>query len=96
MDVTILGKRWRFRFTPFVAPKGKAPHHGECDHPEQTRKEIRINSELRNRARLEAILHECFHATGWELLSEEWVELAAHDISRLLWRLQFRRPDDDD
>ena len=96
MMVTILGKRWRFRFTPFKAPKGKPPHHGECDHPEKKRKEIRINSELRNRERLEAILHELFHATEWEMLSELWVEQAAFDISKILWKLNYKSPDDDD
>ena len=93
--VTILGKRWRFRFTPFAAPKGKRPHHGECDHPEKKRKEIRINSDLRGRARLEAIIHECRHAASWHV-DEEFIEREAHDLARILWDLGYRLPTDED
>ena len=92
MMVTILGKRWRLRFTPFRGVKGPADH-GECDHPEKPRKEIRINQRLTGRHRLEAIIHECRHAADWSR-DEEYVEQESHDLARLLWRLGYRMPDD--
>ncbi len=84
LRVTILGKRWRLLFKRM---KG----HGLCHHPEKPFKEIHINSSLRGRDCLEAITHEYLHATAHDLLSEEWVEEAAHDLARILWRLGYRR-----
>tara|TARA_Y100000401_G_scaffold112129_1_gene111186 strand:+ start:412 stop:696 length:285 start_codon:yes stop_codon:yes gene_type:complete len=93
MMVSILGKKWKFRFTPFRGVKGEKPDHGRCDHPEKPRKEILINSRLVGRARLEAILHESLHAAAWHW-DESAVQDLGADLSRLLWRLGYRIPDD--
>lgn len=85
MQVTILGKRWGFRFTRLA--KGT---DGECDDPAVKEKEIRIHKGLGEQDTLETIIHEALHAADWHR-SEPWVEEVGRDIARLLWRLGYRR-----
>jgi hypothetical protein len=87
--VTILGKRWRLRFCRM------ASDDGQCDDPRTPGKEIRINVSLRGRARLETVIHEMLHAGNWLHRSEEAVDEEARDMSRILWRLGYRLPDDE-
>lgn len=90
MRVTILKKRWTLRFTRL--PKGT---DGECDPPETTGKEIRIQQPLDEKNQLETVIHEALHASDWHR-SEEWVEEVARDLARILWRLGYRRETVDD
>jgi len=91
MIVQILGKRWQLKFCRMLSPgAGEKPDHGQCDHPDKIRKEIRINSTLEDRQELEAIIHECAHAARWHV-DEEFIEQEAYDLSVILWRLNYRR-----
>jgi hypothetical protein len=86
MFITIMGKRWKLRFC-------RMTHEGECDSPEHTGKEIRINRKLRGRDRLECLIHEMLHAGNWHHRSEEAVTQEAHDLATILWRLGYRGAD---
>lgn len=90
IHVTILGKRWRLRFTRLA--KGT---DGECDHPSTPGKEIRVRKGMSEQDTLETIVHECLHAADWHR-SEPWVEEVGRDVARLLWRLGYRRKELDD
>lgn len=81
--IKILGKVWRLRFAPNMA------NRGDCDPPQQSGKEIRISSALRDEERLEVLIHEFVHAAGWHI-DETFVERFARDAARALWRLGYR------
>src|SRR4051812_47428500 len=86
MHVTILGKRWKLRFTKSV-PRGC---DGEYDDPATKRKEIRIKETLDEATSLETIVHEILHAADfWK--REEWVQTVGSDLARILWKLGYRR-----
>ena len=69
---------------------------GLCCDPDvvpDSEKSITISPRLKGRRRLEVVIHECLHAeypsiTGRE--EEEWVDTAALNISKLLWRMGYR------
>ena len=84
MRVTILNKYWKLKFT-------RIRHHGECQHPDKPNKQITINSQLRGERLLDCLLHELLHASAHDLFSEQWVEDTAHDLAKILWRLEYRR-----
>jgi hypothetical protein len=91
MRVTLLGKRWNLRFLPL----GRFRHENEqvlglCDPPTKPRKEILIDSRLKDLEQLEILLHEMLHAVDWHQ-SEEIIASQAHDISAVLWKLGYRR-----
>ena len=81
--IKILGKVWRLRFAPNMA------NRGDCDPPQQSGKEIRVSSALRDEERLEILIHEFVHAAGWHI-DETFVERFARDAARALWRLGYR------
>jgi hypothetical protein len=81
--IKILGKVWRLRFAPNMA------NRGDCDPPQQSGKEIRVSSALRDEERLEVLIHEFVHAAGWHI-DETFVERFARDAARALWRLGYR------
>jgi hypothetical protein len=85
IHVTILGKRWRLRFTKLARGTD-----GECDAPTDPDKEIRIAQGLGEKTQLETLIHEALHAADWSK-DEAWVEQVGCDIARLLWRLGYRR-----
>ena len=61
--------------------------------PEEEEKSITISPKLRGRYKLEVIIHECLHAEYPSIKSqneEEWVDTAALNISKLLWRMGYR------
>lgn len=84
----IIGRVWSLRFVPNLA------NRGDCDPPQQARKEIRVSSSLRGEERLEVLLHELVHAAGWHL-DETFVERFGRDAARVLWRLGYRDVDSD-
>jgi len=67
-----------------------------CDSdnpPEEPEKSITISPKLKGRYRMEVIMHECLHAeypSIKENSEEEWVDIAALNISKLLWRMGYR------
>lgn len=83
MFVTILGKRWRLRFTPLKVKDGS------CDPPDGSAKEIVVESRLKGRGKLDVLIHEMLHAANWHL-DEAFVAQCASDMARVLWRLGYR------
>ena len=51
-----------------------------------------VERDLNKRVGLETAIHEALHAYNWSA-SEEKVSQTARDISRLLWKIGFRRQD---
>ena len=66
------------------------PLDGTCDYPRGGKPSIRIMTQPKTFAELEALLHETLHAEDWSK-SEEIVTRIAHEQARLLWRLGYRR-----
>lgn len=63
------------------------------DAPPDNEKSITISPRLKGRRKLEVIIHECLHAEYPSLEAkdeEEWVDTAAINISKLLWRMGYR------
>lgn len=83
MRVYLRNKCWKLVF------KRLTSHRGYCDSPDAPSKSIEIDSKLKGEERLEVLIHEMLHASGW-ILDEEWVASTAHDIARILWRLGYR------
>lgn len=65
--------------------------HGVCTDPELPGATIRIDKDLTAAELLEALIHEALHASAYQLLSEDWVSEAGHDIATLLLRLGYTR-----
>jgi hypothetical protein len=64
-------------------------NRGDCDSPETPGKEVRVSSALRGEERLEVVIHELIHASGWHI-DESYAEQFAADVARVLWRLGYR------
>ena len=84
MRIKIGNKYWNLIFTELDEETG-----GECDSPDTNGKEIRIATDLKKQDELEIIIHELLHAADWSK-DEEWVEVIADDIARVLWKLGWR------
>ena len=85
MRVKILGKYYNLKFVPNLGSCD-----GSCDHPEEPRKTIRIQSGLDEKVLCETIIHEILHGADWHK-SEEWVEELALDITNTLYKLGYKR-----
>jgi len=62
--------------------------------PVENEKSITVSPRLKGRYRMEVIIHECLHAeypSIKEVDEEEWVDEAAANISKLLWRMGYRK-----
>jgi hypothetical protein len=44
---------------------------------------------LQGEEKLEVVIHELVHAAGWHI-DEEFTEIFAKDVARVLWRLGYR------
>ena len=84
MRIKVGNKYWNLVFTELDEETG-----GECDSPDTNGKEIRIATDLKKQDELEVIIHELLHAADWSK-DEEWVEVIADDIARVLWKLGWR------
>lgn len=73
---------WSIRFTRL---RGRATGWCSAD-----KREILIHDRLTERKELELTLHELLHG-AFESTDEAWVDEAARDMARLLWRLGWRK-----
>jgi hypothetical protein len=89
MHVTILGKRYELTFVPRLAKNTL----GECEHPTEPGKKIRVKQGLVEKQTLDTLLHEQLHASVWSK-EEEWIQTVASDITRIHWRLGYRKQKD--
>ena len=90
MHVSILGRRFEFKFVPFL---GKNVH-GKCEDPKCANPIIRIKQGLSEEETLDAILHEIGHASDWHK-TEEWINDFATDTAKILIRLGYRKTKED-
>lgn len=63
---------------------------GYCECPWPGKPILQIVADLDTRRGLETAIHEAMHACNY-MKSEESVGIAARDIARFLWRLNYRR-----
>ncbi len=92
----VLGKRWNLvRKSLGYSSDG---HHidGKCDPPDKANKCIYIGTHVKDADELETVVHEVLHAAAWHVLDETFVETTAKDLSRLLWKLGYRKVEYDD
>ena len=83
MRFRLLGRWWKFRYSRTLRDKW-----GYCNW---TAREVVVDDRNRNDQHLlDVTLHELLHAAS-DTLSEEFVEQAATDISRVLVRLGWSR-----
>lgn len=54
-----------------------------------------VDTRLQGQALLETIIHEATHAVHPKL-SEQWTTRIGRDVARLLWRLGYRRMEQED
>ena len=66
-------------------------NRGECDHPKINNPQIRVSSKLDGVELLEVLIHETMHATGWLVLSEEYVTDAARTIAEIITKQGYKR-----
>ncbi len=85
MRVSILGKFWRLLFTKDGLG---SKNWGLCDPPTLRDKAIRVDPDLKGQKRMEIIIHEVTHASGFHL-SEEYVEEFARDLARILTKAGY-------
>jgi len=83
-------ERWLLRFTEL---KGDA--YGITYTRKAARPRIVIHDALRGRHRLTVILHELLHV-AFPQASEEVVEQAGKDMSKVLWALYDLKPKEDE
>lgn len=77
------GKRW-------ILEASRGTTDGECDAPHVKGKKLKAPLESKTRHALDTIIHEALHACVWSLADED-VSETARDISKLLWRLGWRK-----
>lgn len=82
------GARWRFRFVK--SSQIPPDRWGDCDPPSNPKRTIRVREALKAKDRLETVIHEVLHAQH-PYASEQTVQQQSLELSRLLWRLGYRR-----
>lgn len=84
--VKILGKRYKLKFVPNLGE-----NLGDCDHPKEKGKTIRIKMGLNDLELLDVLLHEFIHIADFHRNSEEYVTELATDLAKTLYRLGYRK-----
>lgn len=80
------GKRYKILFKKRV----KNNIIGLCDCPNDPDKAITIQRGLDEYNELQTIIHEGLHACFWDIDEEAIIE-TSRDMSKLLWRLGYRK-----
>jgi len=93
--ITLLGKRYSLK----IEALGRYKQNGEqmwgaCSQPTDKNKAIWIDKRLKGEHELEILLHEMMHACDWQK-DEEFIGRSAKDIARALWRIGFRKTQDE-
>jgi hypothetical protein len=93
------GKRYQIeKVAPSrLNPKGakdKEKCLGICEPPTRKGKAIKIDKTLTDLEELDVYIHEALHSCYWDL-DELAVERGATSIADFLWRLGYKRRDDD-
>ena len=85
MRVLLGGKYWTLRFSGNLKDYGSMVDPGNAEG-----RLIRIGAWQGEQDTLDTVIHEALHCSRPEL-DEQAVDSTARDISRLLWRLGYRR-----
>lgn len=85
MRVRLGGKYWKLRFAANLRDYGDMSDPGKASG-----RLIRVGTWQGEEDTLDTIIHEALHASRPEL-DEVAVHATANDLSRLLWRLGYRR-----
>lgn len=85
MRVRLGGKYWRLRFSPRLEDFGDMTDPGRASG-----RTVRIATWQNEQELLDTLLHEAIHCCRPEL-DEAAVADMANDLSRLMWRLNYRR-----
>jgi hypothetical protein len=85
MRVLLGGKYWTLRFAPNMRDYGDMQDPGKAQG-----RLIRVGTWQGEEDTLDTIIHEALHCSRPEL-DESAVDATARDLSRLLWRLGYRR-----
>jgi hypothetical protein len=89
---TIRGKRYKIEFVNSRdLPKDSI---GICDNPANKGKKIRVYKHLPAKKLLDTLIHELLHSAFFDLDEEAILETAT-DITNLLWRLGYRKTEED-
>jgi hypothetical protein len=86
MQITIMGKRYHLKYVTRLP----GDVLGLCDHPDNAHKLIRLTKGMRQDKELEITVHELLHAANWQL-DHDWVIQTSRDVSRVLFRLGWRK-----
>lgn len=76
------GKSWKIKFLPSKILRDD----GACSKRRQV---IKVHQSLSGKKLLETVIHEVLHAEHWQI-DEEYVNVTAADLARILWRVGFR------
>lgn len=82
----------RNRYFHFAFGRLDRQHDGVCDFEKRT---ITVRRSLQGERQLEITLHELLHACHWDL-DEQAVDETAKNLSKVLWRLGYRRQENND
>lgn len=88
MKITILGKKWDFKFVNYLGPDTG----GDVDSHDTKNKTMRIVKGLPIEEELRLIIHECLHAADWHR-TEEFVDDVSTDIAKILIKLGYTKKD---
>ena len=92
-SITIDGLKWRIQWSGKNMTKdGRL---GECDDPTVKNRAIRIKPNLAPFLELDVLLHEMDHASDFKK-GEDYVNQHATEKSKVLWRLGYRRLDQEE
>lgn len=92
MRIRMLGRIWwLMRVSKKKLRRGTC---GDCDPPNKPKKAIRLQEDLVPEEELRVLIHEFLHACAW-WADEDWVHRSSTDIASALWRLGWRKGDED-
>lgn len=89
MRCRLRGVPWEIRWQKITSEDGWI---GYCTNPSTHNRHITIDPDIEGREELDVLIHEMVHACLWDL-KEDAVDETADSISRVLWRLGYRKPD---
>ena len=84
----VAGARWLVRFCRLKGRAAGWAYLPDAKNPHMKRK-ILVDERLKNRPRMETIIHELLHVC-FPTVSEEHITDSARDIARVLWALEYR------
>ena len=95
MQFTLNGKRWRLLREPTRRAADGHRIYGICSSPEDKPRFVKVDSRISGECELNTLLHELLHCAAFDVFDEDFVDETATGIARLLWRLGYRKTEQD-